>query len=95
MNRSLLAVLAILAASAANAKIVGVVKDRTGATIALHDDRGQVCVGDARRAEHVTAAGVVTNGCWALANAEQVFVVFFDAEVATLPISAIKPPKTL
>lgn len=76
----------------AQAAVVGVAEGE-GAHIALHDDAGGLCVGQARMAEHVPDKGARVAGCWTTANG-LVFVVFLDGEIARFPMQAVKPPKS-
>jgi hypothetical protein len=88
--RAALFVALAAATCGASAAVMGVVESG-GATIRLHDTKGP-CVGDAHRAEYVSPAGDVIPGCWTPqpANAS-VFVVFFDGDIARIPLTAIKP----
>lgn len=90
--------LALLAALAlvplvAGAKVVGVVSMQGGAELLLHDDAGP-CVRGARRAEYVKQGEPVVPGCWLSAGAV-LHLVFFDGDVGTVPLQAVRQPTAL
>lgn len=76
----------------AQAAVVGVVEGE-GSRLELHDDAGGLCVGQARKAEHVPDKGARVPGCWTTGNGI-IFVVFLDGEIGKIPMQAVKPPKT-
>lgn len=58
--------------------------------IDLYDEVG-VCLGDAHRAEFTDRhTGAKIPGCWAPLSNELVQVAFLDADVARIPVSALK-----
>jgi hypothetical protein len=91
MMKHLLAVAAtLMACGFAHAEIVGVVQSPQG-RIDLHDDKGP-CAGQARQARFVPTAGEEVAGCW-VTGGPVVMIVFFDADIARIPVAAITPPK--
>jgi hypothetical protein len=65
----------------------------TGAVINLYDDKGDVCVGEALRAEYVVPGKPEqsVSGCYRVApEIGVVFFVFFDGEVARVPMAALR-----
>lgn len=93
MHVSLFVGLLALAPALASAEILGTASTAEG-TIELHSAAG-VCVGRA-----LTAAWVSNDqqtrvpGCWKLAG-ENAHVVFFDGDVARIPLNLIKKPEAL
>ena len=88
-----LLVAACLLAGAAHAEIIGTVDSDKG-RIDLHDDKGS-CVAEARRAEFTPPEkGEHVAGCW-VAGGPFILVVFFDADIARIPVAAIQPPKSV
>lgn len=86
------AVLSLLLALPAQAEVQGTVEASTG-RIDFYTEQG-MCRRDARRAEFVPLQGAAVPGCWVMSpDAAQVFVVFFDGDIAKLDRRAIKPPK--
>lgn len=86
--------LALLAAGAANAGVVGVVDLRSGASLRLYDDPG-VCVGKALRVEYVEPGQPVISGCWVLRPNGVVTVVFLDGDRGDVPAAAVRKPESL
>lgn len=75
------------------AAIMGVVEMVGGAQLLLHDTAGP-CVGDAKQAEYVAADRKVIPGCWVV-RGPVVTLVFFDGDIGQIPISQVKPPKSV
>ena len=86
--------LAACLVSAAHAEIVGVVDAGRGTMIELHDTAGQ-CVSGALQAIYRQAlpSQVSIPGCWVMVPGA-INVVFFDADGARIPVSAVRKPVT-
>jgi hypothetical protein len=72
----------------AQAQVLAFAQSGDGASIVLHERSGP-CTGKARLAEHITAAGERTSGCW-LKTSEKVLISFFDGERGDIPLSHLK-----
>lgn len=90
MKRAI-AALALLAPLSAGAAVVGVIRSQHG-QIELHDTAGP-CVGGALAATYRPAnpADAPVPGCWVARNG-RVVLVFFDGDVASAPIEAVRKP---
>lgn len=87
----LLPILLAGACAVASAKPIGVANGPNG-SIVFHDEAGAVCVGEARRAEYREPGKPAIGGCWT-ANGPLLLVVFFDGDIARVPMQAVEPPK--
>ena len=78
--------------AAASGAVFGVVNSTDG-TIELHNTKG-ICAGDALSATYRPEkhGGENVAGCW-IAKSGFVLVVFMDADVATVPIGAVRKPE--
>ena len=65
-----------------------------GSRVLLYPHAGP-CVGSARLAEHVTAAGERTPGCWIFLDTGVVLVSFLDGERGNIPVAKLKRPEAL
>lgn len=92
MKRAICALLLLLFVGVTQAAVIGEVESSTG-RIDLMDEAGP-CVDGARAAAYVPRHGKTIPGCW-VAGGSVVFVVFFDGDTARVPVSAVRPPKTL
>lgn len=92
MRAAIAAAVAAFCAPAQGA-IVGVAESPDGAAIVFHDEAGP-CVSGALRAEYKAKDGTTVPGCWML-NGPIALVVFFDTDLARVPVGAIKPPKSV
>ena len=89
--RQVLATLSLFAASLSQASVIGVV--HAGEEKVLLHDEQRVCTGAARAAEYVHKDNAITHGCYVLdVHGGFLFVVFFDAEIGRIPLSAIRKP---
>lgn len=91
MMRAAITALCLLAAPA-HAAVFGTANTITG-RIDLHNTAGAVCVGDALAATYRPANPDATtvSGCWT-AGGDVVFVVFFDGDIARIPMAAVRKP---
>jgi hypothetical protein len=89
MKTALVSIL-LAATGACQAAVVGVVESPQG-RIDLFDDHGQ-CVGKALKAEFIPEQGETVQGCWVVGG-QVILVVFLDADIATIPVAMIAPPK--
>jgi hypothetical protein len=89
---ALLFVLMALVPSPAHAAVLGVV-DTPAGRIELHDEAGP-CKGEARRVEFLPPKGDAIPGCWKPVGA-MLAVVFFDTDIASIPLAAVRKPETL
>lgn len=80
----------LLAAGTAPAAVVGFVESDNG-RIDILDDRGP-CAGAARHAVYVPRDGSPVGGCW-VAGGAMLMIVFFDADIARIPVAAIAPAR--
>lgn len=92
MKAALLALLALLALPV-QADVIGDVQSSAG-RIELHAERGPACMEPARHAVFVGRHGAQVPGCWTLRDGS-VLVVFFDGDVAQIPVQAIRKPTRL
>ena len=76
------------AALPAHAQIFAVAQSRDGARVLLHTGAGP-CVGAARLAEHVSAEGEKTPGCWLMMQGT-ILVSFLDGERGDIPVAHLK-----
>ena len=90
MKRAL-SLLVLLAAAHAQAAILAEAPMEGDAVVYLHDVAGP-CLGDAKLAEYITAAGERTPGCW-VRRADHIAVVFLDGDVGTIPARVLRKPK--
>lgn len=90
MKKILSAAALLAACGAASAGVIGTVDGPTG-RIDLMDDVGP-CVDGARQAMYVPTKGKSIGGCW-VSGGPMVMIVFFDADIARIPVAAITPPK--
>jgi len=72
----------------AQAQVLAFAQSGDGASIVLHERSGP-CMGKARLAEHITAAGQRTSGCW-LKTTEKVLISFLDGERDDIPLIHLK-----
>lgn len=72
----------------AQAQVLAFAQSGDGASIVLHERAGP-CTGKARLAEHITAAGERTSGCW-LKTSEKVLISFFDGERGDIPLNHLR-----
>lgn len=85
---------AILAASLVGAslplraEVFAIAQSADGAKVLLYAKSGP-CVGSARLAEHVSAEGEKTPGCWVLAQS-YVLVSFLDGDRGNIPVGHLK-----
>lgn len=79
--------------SPVRADVVGVAEPGDGSAILL-DNARTVCVEPALDATYVAADGKRTPGCW-IARGDMVLCVFFDTDLARIPMAAVKPPKKI
>jgi hypothetical protein len=77
-----------IAAAPLRAEVLAFAKSGDGARVLLHDKVGP-CVGGARLAEHISAEGEKTPGCWVLLEAT-VMVSFLDGERGNIPVAHLK-----
>jgi hypothetical protein len=75
-------------APSAQAQVLAFAKSGDGASIVLHEKAGP-CMGRARFAEHITASGERTAGCW-LKTSEKVLISFLDGERGDIPLVHLK-----
>ena len=90
--RFVLAALACLLTTGAHAALLGSVELPNG-SIDVYDDAGP-CKAQAKRAVYVPAVGDQVPGCWVRGGGIY-FVVFMDADIARIPVSDVKPPKSI
>ena len=70
------------------AEVFAVAQSSDGARVMLYAKSGP-CVGSARFAEHVSAEGDKTPGCWVLTQSH-VLVSFFDGDRGNIPVAHLK-----
>jgi hypothetical protein len=75
-------------APSAQAQVLAFAKSGDGASIVLHEKPGP-CIGRARYAEHITAQGERTAGCW-LKTSDKVLISFLDGERGDIPLVHLK-----
>lgn len=80
-----------LAPQPARGAVIGFVQTPEG-RIDLHDEQGSVCAGRALRAEFVAHDGTRIGGCWT-ASGVVAHVVFFDGDIAQVPLQALSKPQ--
>lgn len=85
------AFLAYVLSSVAQAAVIGTASDPNG-MYELHDEAGDVCVGQARKAFYVHTTGERIGGCWKIGPGA-VYFVFFDGDRAAVPVQAITTPE--
>lgn len=85
--------LALLAAGAAHADVVGVADMQGGGQILLYEEAGP-CVGQARKVEYKEPGKPTIPGCW-LIRGPLVAMVFFDGDLGSIPAQSIKKPTSL
>lgn len=85
-----IAVLALLLCAPAHAKVLAEAPMLDGGVVLLHDEPGP-CVGRAQLAEYFNAAGEKTLGCW-ITRGAHIALVFFDGDVGSIPITALRTP---
>lgn len=90
MNK-LIALLLLVVAAPAHAKIVAEAELGDGAAMVFHDVAGP-CLGDAKLVQYVSVAGEITPGCYVV-RGPRLMCVFFDGDISAVPIEALKPPK--
>jgi hypothetical protein len=64
-----------------------------GNLVRIHSDQG-ICLFPAKRAEWQGKNIPAILGCWRM-NGDLVYLVFFDGDIARIPITLFQPPKTL
>ncbi len=72
----------------AQAGVFAVAQSGDGAKVLLYAKAGP-CVGAARLAEHVSAEGEKTAGCWVLTQSH-VLVSFLDGDRGNIPVAHLK-----
>lgn len=75
----------------ASAAVIGIAEPGDGSAVVFHDEAGP-CVGGALRAEYRAKDGTNVPGCYVIRGAVAL-VVFFDTDMARVPVQAIQPPK--
>jgi hypothetical protein len=80
----------LLVATSAHAELVATV-DTNGGRIEVHNTDG-ACVEGARHALYVGKEGKRVAGCWVHATGG-LFFVFFDGDIARVPMGALKTPE--
>lgn len=78
----------IAAALPLRAEVLAFAKSGDGARVLLYDKAGP-CVGSARLAEHISADGEKTPGCWVLLQST-VMVSFLDGERGDIPVAHLR-----
>ena len=89
---ALFAVAAALSAPA-HAALVAVAESDAG-RLDFFTDRGPICVGKAMRVQFVPRQGPAMEGCW-LPGPGMLRAVFTDGDVLELPLSELRPPKSV
>jgi hypothetical protein len=85
---AVLATSLLAAAWPARAEVFAVAQSSDGAKVLLYSVPGP-CVGSALLAEHVSAEGEKTPGCWVLTSSH-VLVSFLDGERGNIPVGHLK-----
>jgi len=88
IRTAVLATSLLAAAWPARAEVFAVAQSSDGAKVLLHSVAGP-CVGSARLAEHISAEGEKTPGCWVL-TPSHVLVSFLDGDRGNIPVSHLK-----
>lgn len=71
-----------------------VLQQSDGSRIELYGDRGP-CSPPALSGAYIAAAGERIGACWRQTGGAAVVMVFFDTDVATIPLSAFRRPVRL
>lgn len=69
-------------------EVFAIAQSSDGAKVLLYSKSGP-CLGNARLAEHVSAEGEKTPGCWVLAQS-YVLVSFLDGDRGNIPVGQLK-----